>query len=123
MAIKELLDGVSKLQELEKRIKNVELASTIVDLEENILVLRKELISLEKENISLKEEIYKKESIVLTEGNGIHKGKHYLLKDDGSKVGPCCPNCWNNRNKIVNLSNIGSIRMGYHCPECQYHCK
>ncbi len=65
--------------------------------------LEQRIAELEKENQELKTP-----SITL-----IKKGKLHYAEDGGD---PVCPNCYKNKHKVFNMSNV--MDMVFTCPEC-----
>ncbi len=95
----EFMSYISKLK--------LELAQTEDTLSKQIresTKLEEKISQLEKKNQELKTP-----SITL-----IKKGKLHYAEDEGD---PVCPNCYKNKHKVLNMSNLDD--MVFTCPDCQ----
>ncbi len=93
-----------KALDIAKQLNNVELKEAILDLKEEIIALR-------EENIALKEQLNQKQRYNME----FIDNYYWDIKEDGTKVGPFCPACWDGDEKAVRMQE-GAF--GTLCPVC-----
>lgn len=104
MGIKDITDSAKKALDIANELKNIDLKEAILDLKEKLIALR-------EENISLKEQLKEKQQYNMN----FEENYYWDVKEDGTKVGPYCPACWDGDGKAV---RVQEDRWGYICPVC-----
>lgn len=104
MGIKDITDSAKKALEIANELKNIELKEAILELKEKIIELR-------EENITLKEQLKEKQKYNMQ----FIDNYYWDIKEDGSKVGPYCPACWDGDRKPVRMQQSD---FGDFCPVC-----
>ncbi len=91
------------------------------DLKLKINDLYGENIQLKEVNHKLKQEIEKYKEIDEIKSKLVHEDNHYFVKEDDSKDGPYCTNCWDSDYKLIRLHK-GNFSRGvqyFTCPKCK----
>ena len=104
MSIKDITDSAKKALDIANELKNIE-------LKEAILGLKEEIIALREENISLKEQLKEKQTYNME----FIENYYWDRKEDGTKVGPYCPACWDGEKKAVRMQDGFYEKI---CPVC-----
>lgn len=106
---------VSRLREINKKIKNAEFSNALADLGLELATLKSELAAVIEENTSLKAQLSAKQQIhSLVFRNGAY------FKPDGD--GPFCSGCYDNAGKTIRLTPTpaGFQDLASHtCPVCK----
>lgn len=100
-------DGISVAQQAD----NIPLVQNLIDAQKQILDLIEENQSLKTENQELTKKLHQKESIER------HNDTYITLKPDSQQI-RYCATCWDNNQKLIQLScDTGE----YRCPVCGNH--
>ena len=120
------VDSVRKLKEVADKLKNAELRNSIGDLSLALADLKLEVARLKEENLRLQGEMQQAKNREQQAGELIAKDGVLWFKEPpppGKTVGPYCPNCKENGNKLVLIQDQRRtpFRRLYHfeCPLCQ----
>ena len=107
MNFKDITDTAKTALDIANELKNVALKEAILDLKEKMIELR-------EENMSLKEQLKEKQQYNMQFSSD--DNCYWNIKDDGTKEGPFCPNCYDTKDLPVRaLGKNGS----YTCPNCK----
>lgn len=86
-----------------------------LEAQEKIVELREAALDMQEENIALKEENAKLKAIIKKNETLYFDGNVYWFKEGDEKVGPFCPQCHDEKDKMVRMHKDGD---GYWCYNC-----
>lgn len=114
MDIKTITEGMGAIRELIALISKLGEETNNLALQKAILELDKKNYQLEKEILELKKELDKKEQYNMKFSS--EDNCYWNVKEDGTKEGPFCPNCYDTKDLPVRaLGKNGH----YRCPNCK----
>jgi len=120
------IETVKKLREVSEKIKNAETRNLIGDLSLSLADLKAEIASLKEENLQLKEQLKQKQakdsySEMIVKDNVLY----FAVAPPGKSVGPYCPNCKENGNKLVLIQDLRNSTFSgfgnFRCNACKSH--
>jgi|SRR5215471_3994730 len=77
-----------------------------LEAQEQIIALREGALELHEENIKLRERVKELEGAAnLIRELEFHNGVYYRRKQDGTREGPFCPLCYDDKNKLIRLQS------------------
>ena len=95
------------------------------ETQQQLSKLREATVELKQENVALREEIKrlrKEESAPLAPNNLEFSENVYWLLEDNHRLGPFCPHCYSERQRLATLLNgarfVGKTR--WICPVCNH---
>ena len=95
------------------------------ETQEQLSKLREATVELKEENVALREEIKrlrKEEAAPLAPSNLEFSENVYWLREDNHRLGPFCPHCYSERQRLATLLNgarfVGKTR--WICPICNH---
>ena len=98
------------LEKAETKLKMAELISALADAKIQAAEIRDLLQEKDERIKELEKSLDTKSKLVR------HKGRYYEGDEKGSPFGdPYCSNCWESKNKMIHLSDLGGIDS---CPSC-----
>ncbi|MDZ7798955.1 MAG: hypothetical protein U5L76_05155 [Patescibacteria group bacterium] len=104
-----IFDKLKSIGSVLKEANKIEEYKQIIEIQQELLNLTQKNASLIDKNKNLKEKLKLKEKIVFEYDS-------YWTVEEGSKKGPYCTACWDNKNKLIRLQ---SSKTGYRrCPIC-----
>lgn len=113
--VKALLDVISTLfkqgggPDVKDRL--MELREAVLGLWAGNTELKQENLELKQENSVLKSKIAEKQSL------HYESNIYWLLKDDGTRDGPYCPACHDDKSKLIRMRDNGAA---YCCNVCNF---
>jgi len=115
MDIKTITEGLGAVRELIGLISKIGEETNNLALQKAILELDKKNYQLEKEILELKKELDKREQYNMQFSS--EDNCYWNIKEDGTKEGPFCSNCYDVKERRVRLL---SHRQGFYtCPNCK----
>lgn len=111
---------LNKVGELAKKARDKELNKDIIELQGLVQQLQRELIEVVEENRKLRDEALSRPALGETEADQklVYKESVYWTDRNGSREGPFCPTCWDDKKKLMHL-NPGATRGTWSCNLCQ----
>ena len=92
------------------------------EAQEKIMELRAELLLYREENQKLKKEIERlSNELDIKQKLVFRNGVYWLKKDDGSKDGPFCIICYDDKNRLIRLTSKKAAYMNpwWECQKCK----
>jgi hypothetical protein len=98
---------ITTINDLLKKGMTLEAQEKIMDLREMVQGLRETCVDLREDNLLLKKKLAEKDAVYF------ESGVYWTKKEDGTKDGPFCLPCHDNKGKLIRLTDNGEC---YSCP-------
>lgn len=123
-ALGTVVETAKRLREISQKIKDAETKNLIADLNLNLADLKIQVADLQDENRRLRGELAAARVVADQRSRLKRQGNFYYLSNPavGEIPGPYCTGCFDSRERLVLVSELGSVfaALGSHqCPVCQ----
>jgi hypothetical protein len=109
-----IIENAKEIAKLVQQMDNIELYKKIIDFQLELIDLVEQNRTLRTEIILLHEKLELKEKLIY-ENNA-----YWIKKDDDSKDGPFCSNCWDTKNLTVRMLIYDNEEKYHSCPNCKF---